>query len=67
VLPRLHAAAVLHDAIVGQALAKPQKSPPFTMPGELVRQVTGQSWPTWQELMQDAGFNDYDGYQAAPR
>jgi hypothetical protein len=55
VLPRLHAAAVLHDAIVEQAVEKPQKAPPFSTPGELVRQVTGQSWPTWRELMEGAG------------
>ena len=63
VLPRLHAAAVLRDAVVGQALEKPQKAPPFTMSGELVRQVTGQSWPTWQELMQEAGWGDYEEYR----
>ncbi|GAB2880903.1 HD domain-containing protein [Streptomyces mayteni] len=59
VLPRLHAAAVLHDAIVGQALAKPHKAPPFTMPGELVRQRTGGTWPGWRDLV---GWGDYDGY-----
>ncbi|MFB4287866.1 HD domain-containing protein [Nonomuraea sp. ATR24] len=63
VLPRLHAAAVLHDAIVGQAAAKPQKAPPYTMPGELVRQATGQRWPTWRELMEAGGWGDYDGYE----
>jgi HD domain len=63
VLPRLHAAAVLHDAIVGQAVEKPQKAPPFSPPGELVRQVTGQSWPTWRELVEGAGWGDYDGYR----
>jgi hypothetical protein len=62
VLPRLHAAVVLHDAIVGQALDKSHKAPPFSVPGELVRQVTGQSWPTWRDLMEDSGWNDYDGY-----
>jgi hypothetical protein len=51
VLPRLHATVVLHDAIVGQALAKPQKAPPFSVPGELVRQHTGATWPTWEQLM----------------
>jgi HD domain-containing protein len=61
-LPRLHAAAVIHDSIVGQSLVKPHKAPPYTMPGELVRQATGQSWPTWRELMEDSGWNDYDGY-----
>jgi hypothetical protein len=63
VLPRLHAAAVLHDTIVGQALDKPQKAPPFSMPGELVRQVTGQSWPTWRELVEGTGWGDYDDYR----
>jgi hypothetical protein len=60
VLPRLHTAAALHDAIVGQALDKPHKAPPYTMPGELVRQATGHAWPTWKELMQGSGWNDYD-------
>jgi hypothetical protein len=61
-LPRLHAAAALHDAIVDQGLAKPHKAPPYTVPGELVRQTTGQVWPTWRELMEESGWNDYDGY-----
>ncbi|NYI05791.1 HD domain-containing protein [Allostreptomyces psammosilenae] len=63
-LPRLHAAAVLRDTVVGQALDNPEKAPPFTMPGELLRQHTGASWPTWQELMRGPGsWGDYDGYQ----
>lgn len=63
-LPRLHAAAVLYDTIVGQALEKPHKAPPFTMPGELVRQRTQEVWPTWRQLMtQPSGRGDYDGYQ----
>ncbi|MFD6274105.1 HD domain-containing protein [Streptomyces sp. NPDC060209] len=63
-LPRLHAAAVLHDTVVGQALVKPHKAPPFSMPGELVRQRTGEVWPTWEELMtQQPSWNDYDGYR----
>ncbi|MCP3804593.1 HD domain-containing protein [Allokutzneria sp. A3M-2-11 16] len=63
-LPRLHGAAALHKAIVDQALAKPQKAPPFTMPGELVRQVTGQQWPTWQQLMsREPSWNDHEGWQ----
>jgi hypothetical protein len=61
VLPGLHTAAALHDAIVGQALDKPHKAPPYTMPGELVRQAPGHAWPTWKELMQGSGWNDYDG------
>ncbi|MDT0441555.1 HD domain-containing protein [Streptomyces johnsoniae] len=60
-LPRLHAAAVLHDTIVGQARAKPHKAPPFSMPGELLRQQTGQRWPTWRELNEAGPWNDYAG------
>ncbi|URN12574.1 HD domain-containing protein [Streptomyces radiopugnans] len=67
VLPRLHAAAVLHDAIVGQALAKPHKAPPFSLPGELVRRTTGAAWPTWEELDRAVGWNDYDGYRPESR
>ncbi|MFI7616188.1 hypothetical protein ACIBP6_33705 [Nonomuraea terrae] len=63
VLPRLHAAAVLHDSIVGQALDKPHKAPPYSMPGELVRQVTHGSWPTWRQLMETSPWNDYAGHQ----
>ncbi|MBA4860356.1 HD domain-containing protein [Streptomyces sp. PSKA54] len=64
-LPRLHAAAVLYDTIVGQALGKPHKAPPFSMPGELVRQRTRETWPTWEQLMtQPPSWNDYDGYQS---
>ncbi|MFF2040971.1 HD domain-containing protein [Kitasatospora sp. NPDC058170] len=66
VLPRGHAAAVLHDSIVGQALGRPHKAPPFTLPGELVRQVTGGTWPTWGELARSSGWDDYDGYRPDP-
>jgi hypothetical protein len=63
VLPRLHAAAVLHDTIVGQALDKPQTAPPFTVPGELVRRRTGATWPTWAQLAnRTPSWHDYDGY-----
>ncbi|MER7787651.1 HD domain-containing protein [Streptomyces sp. NPDC097640] len=63
VLPRLHSSAVLYDTIVDQALAKPHKAPPFTMPGELLRQRPGTPWPTWQQLMtQEPSWHDYDGY-----
>jgi len=41
-----------------------QKAPPFSTPGELVRQVTGQVWPTWPELAEHAGRGDYAGYRA---
>ncbi|MFV2117147.1 HD domain-containing protein [Streptomyces sp. Act-28] len=67
-LPRLHAAAVLHDAVVDQALDKPQKAPPFTLPGELVRQRTHQTWPAWEQLVtRPSGWNDYDGYRSKTR
>ncbi|WP_116247643.1 HD domain-containing protein [Nocardiopsis sp. FIRDI 009] len=65
-LPRLHTAAVLYDEIVGQALAKPHKAPPFSFPGELLRQHTGKPWPTWRELMTaEPTWNDYEGYPPA--
>jgi hypothetical protein len=67
VLPRLHAAAVLKDTIVAQALDKPHKAPPLTMPGELLRQKTRAAWPTWEHLMaQSPSWNDYDGYRPNP-
>lgn len=58
-LPRLHAAAVLHDVLVGQAAGRPEKAPPITLPGYLVAQHTGAVWPTWRRLV-DA--RDYEGY-----
>ncbi|MFE9751185.1 HD domain-containing protein [Saccharothrix saharensis] len=59
-LPRLGGAAALHDAIVRQALAKPHKAPVFTLPGELLRQRTGQAWPTWRELVDaEPSWGDY--------
>jgi hypothetical protein len=59
VFPRLHAAPALRDAIVAQVLAKPQKGPPFSLPGELLRQTTGEAWPTWEQLTQPSGWDDY--------
>lgn len=65
VLPRLHAAAVLYDEVLAQALDKPHKAPPFTMPGELLRQWSGEPWPTWRELMSGpSGRGDYEGYRS---
>ncbi|MEU2561624.1 HD domain-containing protein [Streptomyces longispororuber] len=62
VLPRLHAAPVLRAAIVSQALAKPGKAPLYSLPGELTRQWTGAPAPTWEEVTQAPGWNDYEGY-----
>ncbi|MFD9073238.1 HD domain-containing protein [Streptomyces lasiicapitis] len=62
VLPRLHAAPALRDAVVAQTLAKPAKAPLFTLPGELTRQRTGTDWPTWEEMTQSPGWGDYEGY-----
>ena len=36
--PRLEMARRLADAIVGQAQGRPRKAPPYTLPGELVRE-----------------------------
>lgn len=42
--PRLEMARCLTDAIVGQAQGRPRKAPPYTLPGELVRErATGSS------------------------
>jgi hypothetical protein len=63
-LPRLHSSAVLHDTIIGQALAKPHKAPLFSLPGELVRRHTGQEWPTWRQLTGgEPSWGDYEGYR----
>ncbi|MEO3926800.1 HD domain-containing protein [Micromonosporaceae bacterium B7E4] len=64
VLPRLHAAPVIRDAIVEQALRDPGKAPPLSLAGELVRQRTAAAWPTWEQLTQSPGWHDYDGYEA---
>ena len=62
--PRLHSTAVLRDAVVGQALAKPHKAPLFSLPGELVRQHTGRPWPTWRQLAEaEPSWGDYEGYR----
>lgn len=65
VLPRRQTAPVLCDAIVAQALDRPQKAPPFSLPGELLRQKTGATWPTWEEMMQSSGWNDHVGHDSA--
>ncbi|CAL9488119.1 hypothetical protein SUDANB121_03195 [Nocardiopsis dassonvillei] len=60
VLPRLRASAVLFDTVVDQAIADPRKAPPFSLPGEFLRQHTGGRWPTWRELMsEESGWDDY--------
>lgn len=41
--PRLDLARCLTDAIVGQAKDHPQKAPPYTLPGELVRERASSS------------------------
>lgn len=64
VLPRLHASAELQKEIVSQALEKPRKAPPYTLVGELVRQHTGENWPTWQQLMSEPPtWNDYENWE----
>ena len=58
-LPRLHAAVALHDTIVAQAVNRPEKAPPFTLAGELVRQQTGTAWPSWRDIAGSPGWGDY--------
>lgn len=46
----------------GTATGASTSKAPTSRPGELVRQRTGEAWPTWDQLMQSPGWNDYDGY-----
>lgn len=49
-LPRHDLGAAIKQTILAQAQQRPHKAPPFTLPGELVRQATGEPWPTWEEM-----------------
>lgn len=49
-LPRHDLGGTIKRIILDQAARRPHKAPPFTLPGELVRQETGQQWPTWEEM-----------------
>ncbi|WP_433260877.1 HD domain-containing protein [Actinosynnema sp. CS-041913] len=50
--PRLDVEDGLADAIVAQALAKPAKGAPMTLPGELVRQrVPSVHMSTWNDMV----------------
>lgn len=53
--PRLDVTTALYDAIVGQAKRRPEKAPPFTLPGALLQQETGVAWPTWSDLTTELG------------
>lgn len=49
--PRLDMARCLTDAIIGQAQGRPQKAPPCTLPGELIRErAAGSSGTTMERL-----------------
>ena len=49
--PRLEMARCLTDAIVGQAQGHPRKAPPYTLPGELVRERAAGSSRTEMERL----------------
>jgi putative intracellular protease/amidase len=53
--PRLDMARCLTDAIVGQARGRPQKAPPYTLPGELVRERAAGSSGTGMERLATQG------------
>jgi hypothetical protein len=53
--PRLDMARCLTDAIVGQAQGRPRKAPPYTLPGELVRERTAGSSGTGMERLAARG------------
>jgi hypothetical protein len=53
--PRLDMARCLTDAIVGQAKDRPRKAPPYTLPGELVRERAADSTKTGMERLAAQG------------
>lgn len=53
--PRLDMARCLTDAIVGQAQGRPQKAPPYTLPGELLRERSAGSSGTGMERLAAQG------------
>jgi putative intracellular protease/amidase len=53
--PRLDMARCLTDAIVGQAQDQPRKAPPYTLPGELVRERAAGSSKTGMERLAAQG------------
>ncbi|HLJ98330.1 MAG TPA: HD domain-containing protein [Streptosporangiaceae bacterium] len=53
--PRLDMARCLTDAIVGPAQGRPQKAPPYTLPGELVRERRAGSSGTRMERLAAQG------------
>jgi putative intracellular protease/amidase len=53
--PRLDMARCLTDAIVGQAQDRPRKAPPYTLPGELVRQRAAGASKTGMERLAAQG------------
>ncbi|MFF7189777.1 SgcJ/EcaC family oxidoreductase [Streptomyces sp. NPDC008222] len=58
-LPRLDLGYALSDAILTQAEAKPQKAPPLTFPGELLRRhLPYGAHPAWYDLLAAAGWGD---------
>ncbi|MFI8280545.1 nuclear transport factor 2 family protein [Streptomyces sp. NPDC085929] len=58
-LPRMDLGYALSDAILTQALAKPQKASPITFPGELLRlHLPHGARPGWYELLAAAGWGD---------
>jgi hypothetical protein len=53
--PRLDMARCLTDAIVGQARGRPRKAPPYTLPGELVRERAASAAGTRMERLAAQG------------
>lgn len=53
--PRLEMARCLTDAIVGQAQGRPRKAPPYSLPGELVRERAAGSSGTGLERLAAQG------------
>ncbi|WP_459546716.1 hypothetical protein [Nocardia sp. X0981] len=45
-------------ALATQALAKPHKAPPGSLPGEVLRLKHPELVPTWHDLVAMSGWND---------
>ncbi|MGW0178124.1 HD domain-containing protein [Nocardia sp. NPDC003345] len=56
--PRHGGIRALSDAVAEQAVAKPQKALPGSLPGEIVRLRHPELVPTWDEIIAMSGWND---------
>jgi hypothetical protein len=55
----LDGADLARQFAVDNGVNRPEKAPPFTLAGELVRQQTGTVWPSWRDIAGSPGWGDY--------